>query len=134
MANGRLIWVPFPQGRAIALKLQPSPSLITPQASSGPDRAQDWRDIHIPADAMALIVHPMDVGVPFLLDMAYRLRHHPGPIAIVLESRFLSNNIALTPITPIYGSIGCEFILLDESDPMTPALAFREAIDGCKPL
>jgi hypothetical protein len=75
-----------------------------------------------------VIHHPSDQCVAEVIEFVQLIRCHPGPIIAFLDAAAtLQSDGELTPISPLYGSIGCVIHRLSD-DPAGPIVAIRGAI------
>jgi hypothetical protein len=76
-------------------------------------------------DTAIVIHHPSDQCVGEVIELVDWIRCHPGPIVALLDAAAtLQADGELTPISPLYGSIGCEIHRLSD-DPAGPIVAIR---------
>jgi hypothetical protein len=79
-------------------------------------------------DTAIVIHHESDQCAAVVVELVDRIRCHPGPIVAFLDAAAtLQSDGELTPISPLYGSIGCEIHYLSD-DPAGPIVAIRRAV------
>jgi hypothetical protein len=72
-----------------------------------------------------VIHHPSDQCVADVIELVQSIRCHPGPIFAFLDAAAtIQADGELTPISPLYGSIGCVIHRLSD-DPAGPIVAIR---------
>jgi hypothetical protein len=84
--------------------------------------------ISTPPNAAIVIHHPSDQCVADVIELVESIRSHPGPIVVFLDAAAtLQSDGELTPISPLYGSIGCTLHRLTD-EPAGPMVAIRAAV------
>jgi hypothetical protein len=108
-------------GRSICLPLAIDLGPIVAMLSDFPEGDPDS------PSAAIVIHHPSDQCSAEVVKLVDWIRCHPGPIVAFLDAAAtLQADGELTPISPLYGSIGCEIHYLSD-DPAGPIVAIRGA-------